>query len=72
MLHLNLQRAVNEKDVENAYREEFSRYLSSLTGFSITSPFNTDGYLEVGKLRSLLEFKLNLNLKNNVTKLASW
>ena len=70
MLHLNLQRAVNEKDVENAYREEFSRYLSSLTGFSITSPFNTDGYLEVGKLRSLLEFKLNLNLKNNVEKMG--
>ena len=49
-----LQVAKNEKDVENAYRNAF---LQEIKEAKITSPHNVDGLLEVGDIRSLLEFK---------------
>lgn len=57
-LYHRLGEAVNEKDVENAWREEFARYVPEAL---ITSPYNTDGILEAKTLHILLEFKYDLD-----------
>lgn len=54
--------AVTEKDVENTYKNEILRRV----GGQITSPFNIDGLLEADNVRSLLEFKHDLNLKSRL------
>jgi hypothetical protein len=51
-----------EKDIENAYRTELERQFGVATGFEISSPHKSDGYMQVRKLRALLEFKLNFDL----------
>lgn len=58
-----LTRAIVEKDVENAYREEILRLRECA---SITSPHNTDGYAQWDHVRLLLEAKLDLDLKSRV------
>lgn len=60
-----LERTLNEKDVENVYREEI---LSNTKGAVITSPFNTDGLMEAKNVRTLLEFKYNTSLKSKLTQ----
>jgi hypothetical protein len=61
-----LKSALNEKDVENAYRSEFLK----MDGVEITSPFNVDGLLISEKMRftSLLEFKHEGSLKNKLSQ----
>jgi len=63
-----LEIAINEKDVENAYRYAF---LNQYKDFEINSPFGGDGFgfSKTNKIRVLLEFKDNLDL-NNKTQLA--
>ena len=54
---------MTEKDVENAYRAEFS---ATLPGCNITSPFGCDGLVEFPPpedVRTLLEFKYDLEMK---------
>lgn len=52
-----------EKDVENIFRTELkNRY----TGCNITSQYGTDGILELGNFKMLLEFKYNEYLKEKV------
>ncbi len=60
-----LAKAINEKDVENTYREEFMRNIKNA---KITSPYNIDGLLESKNIRSLLEFKYQLDLKNKLAQ----
>lgn len=60
-----IEKSINEKDVENIYREEFSRTISDA---QITSPYAVDGLLESGNVRLLLEFKCFENLKNKLTQ----
>lgn len=62
---LNL--AVNEKDVENAYRAEL---LKTLKDSEISSPFGVDGLLTSKKngLKTLLEFKHERNLKDKLAQ----
>ena len=56
-----LKNACNEKDVENIYRTELLKLLPEA---KITSPFKIDGLLEDGDIRTLLEFKYDLDLKS--------
>ena len=56
-----LKLSVTEKDVENIYRSEFRRLLPTS---KITSPYNIDGLLEHKNVRSLLEFKFDVDLKS--------
>jgi hypothetical protein len=64
-----LNSSLNEKDVENIWRELI---LSFFSGAQITSPFNTDGYLETldQKISILLEFKFKENLKSKLSQVS--
>lgn len=57
----NLTLALNEKDVENTYRHNL---LKKFKDMEITSPFGCDGFgvSKSFKLRTLMEFKDDLNL----------
>lgn len=56
-----------EKDVESAYRAEIQ---SLRTRAQVTSPFGTDGYVKWNNVRALLEFKLDLALKNRTQQIG--
>ena len=60
-----LTSAINEKDVENTYRHNF---LKKFKDMEITSPFGCDGFgvSKSSKIRTLMEFKDNMNLTNKV------
>jgi hypothetical protein len=64
-----LESAIIEKDVENIWRQKISSFFSDST---ITSPYNTDGYLEAdnGKISLLLEFKYQENLKSKLSQVT--
>lgn len=49
---------LNEKDVENYWRSELSKLFPKCT---ISSPFKSDGVLELNELKILLEFKYDLD-----------
>lgn len=55
--------SVNEKDVENTYRHNF---LKKFKDMEITSPFGCDGFgvSKSAKIRTLMEFKDDMNLTN--------
>ena len=59
-----LARAINEKDVENSYRQHFHKKFGK--DVIITSPFGCDGFgvSKVHKIRTLMEFKDDFNLVN--------
>ena len=68
-LYKDLRNEKSEKDVENAWREFFSAYYNSGSDHDlvVTSPYDTDGYLEVEGglfffLRILMEFKEGTDL----------
>ena len=63
----NLESSITEKDVENLWRQKIS---SLIPDSKITSPYNTDGYLESedGKITLLLEFKFDENLKSKLAQ----
>jgi len=63
-LELKLERSLNEKDVENIYRSEFSR----INGATITSPYKVDGLFELNNVRTLLEFKFDEDFKNKLSQ----
>lgn len=65
-LQKNLNSAVTEKDVENAYREAFGKVYPN----SITSPFGTDGLLAHKDISSLLEFKHDIDMKSPMHRSA--
>jgi hypothetical protein len=58
-----LSKSINEKDVENTYRHNF---LKKFKDMEITSPFGCDGFgvSKSSKVRTLMEFKDNMNLTN--------
>ena len=58
-----LTSAINEKDVENTYRHNF---LKKFKDMEITSPFGCDGFgvSKTSKIRTLMEFKDDVNLSN--------
>lgn len=58
-----LTSAINEKDVENTYRHNF---LKKFKDMEITSPFGCDGFgvSKTSKVRTLMEFKDDVNLSN--------
>lgn len=58
-----LANAVTEKDVENAYRQEFAKHW---TDADITSPYGTDGLIKTGEIRLLCEMKLDQKMKNRI------
>ena len=60
-----LDSSVNEKDVENVYRDAI---LENTNSAVITSPHNTDGLMEAKNVRTLLEFKYDTNLKSKLTQ----
>jgi hypothetical protein len=64
--------AVNEKDVENIYRNNFLKIFKDM---EITSPFGCDGFgvSKTHKLRTLMEFKDNVDLtkKSELIKVLS-
>lgn len=64
----NLSIAVNEKDVENTYRHNLIKKFKDM---EITSPFGCDGFgvSKTAKVRTLMEFKDDMNLSNK-TELA--
>lgn len=64
-----LQSALNEKDIENTWRELI---LSFFPGAQVTSPFNTDGYLETSdqKISILFEFKYKEKLKSKLSQVS--
>ena len=64
-----LQNAIIEKDVENAWRQKI---LDIFPESKMSSPFNTDGYLETndGKISLLLEFKFEENLKSKLSQVT--
>lgn len=63
MMSKSLAIALNEKDVENSYRHEFKKKFKDM---EITSPFGCDGFgvSKSHKVRTLMEFKDDLNLSN--------
>jgi hypothetical protein len=63
MMNETLNKSVNEKDVENTYRHNF---LKKFKDMEITSPFGCDGFgvSKSSKVRTLMEFKDNMNLTN--------
>lgn len=67
-----LYMAVNEKDVENIYRHNFLKMFKDM---EITSPFGCDGFgvSKTHKLRTLMEFKDNIDLtkKSELVKVLS-
>jgi hypothetical protein len=64
MMSETLSRAINEKDVENTYRQYFHKKFGK--DFQVTSPFGCDGFgvSKANKVRVLMEFKDNVNLSN--------
>jgi hypothetical protein len=62
-----LESALNEKDTENIWRETISSFFPDAI---ITSPFNTDGFLETsdGRISILFEFKFQENLKSKLSQ----
>jgi hypothetical protein len=64
-----LQNAIIEKDVENAWRQKI---LDIFPESKMSSPYNTDGYLETndGKISLLLEFKFEENLKSKLSQVT--
>jgi hypothetical protein len=64
MMSETLSQAINEKDVENTYRQYFHKKFGK--DFQVTSPFGCDGFgvSKVNKVRVLMEFKDNVNLSN--------
>ncbi|TFB13580.1 hypothetical protein E3U55_15785 [Filobacillus milosensis] len=60
-MYEQLRLALNEKDVENTYRSEIKKLIPDA---KITSPLNIDGLLEYKNVRSLLEFKFDVDLKS--------
>jgi hypothetical protein len=73
MMSETLTRAINEKDVENTYRQYFHKKFGK--DFQITSPFGCDGFGEskIHKLRVLMEFKddVNLSSKSELVKVLA-
>lgn len=63
MMTKPLSVALNEKDVENSYRHHF---LKKFKDMEITSPFGCDGFgvSKSAKIRTLMEFKDEMNLSN--------
>jgi hypothetical protein len=63
----HLESSIIEKDVENAWRQKIHQLIPEST---ITSPYNTDGYLETidGKISLLLEFKYDENFKSKLAQ----
>lgn len=63
----NLEIAITEKDVENLWRAKIQSLFPDST---ITSPYNSDGYLQSpdGKISLLLEFKYDPNMKSKLTQ----
>ena len=63
----HLDSSLIEKDVENAWRSKINSLFPDST---MTSPYNTDGYLESedGKISLLLEFKFQENLKSKLAQ----
>jgi hypothetical protein len=59
-LHTALAKALVEKDVENAYKAEIA---SVYPDASITSPYASDGLIELEQARILFEAKYDLQLK---------
>ena len=59
-----LSQALNEKDVENTYRQFFHKKFGKDT--VVTSPFGCDGFgvSKTHKVKTLMEFKDNFNLSN--------
>ncbi len=64
-LKQELSFAVNEKDVENIYR---NKLLTSTNVDKIISPCNVDGIMLGKKMNTLLEFKYNLDLKKKLNQ----
>ena len=64
MMSETLTIALNEKDVENTYRQAFHKIFGK--DFQVTSPFGCDGFGEskLHKVRVLMEFKDDVNLSN--------
>jgi len=62
-MHETLNVSLNEKDVENTYRHNF---LKKFKDMEITSPFGCDGFgvSKSAKVRTLMEFKDDMNLSN--------
>ena len=58
-----LNNALNEKDVESAYRAAFSETIKDL---DFSSPYGVDGFMQFKKVRALLEFKYNKDLKSKL------
>ena len=63
MIHETLNISINEKDVENTYRHNFVKKFKDM---EITSPFGCDGFgvSKLEKIRTLMEFKDDMNLTN--------
>jgi hypothetical protein len=63
-----LTMSVSEKDVENSYRQYFTRKISDMI---FTSPFNCDGFGESKslKIKVLTEFKEELDLLNRLSQI---
>ena len=61
--------ALNEKDVENFWRAQLMKLFPS---GKMTSPFNTDGYLEDdgGKVTVLFEAKYEQNLNDKLSQVS--
>jgi len=72
MMQHTLSQSINEKDVENTYRHNF---LKKFKDMEITSPFGCDGFgvSKSSKIRTLMEFKddLNLSSKTDLAKVLS-
>lgn len=60
-----LKNSLNEKDVENVYRDHL---LSEFKNANITSPHGGDGLLETDNVKLLMEFKYDNSLKNKLTQ----
>lgn len=58
-----LYKSLNEKDVENNYRQNIEHYFK---GIELTSPYNCDGFGKKGMIRILMEFKNSSNLRNKI------
>ena len=56
----DLRSSINEKDVENKYREEISKRFK----VTIVSPFGCDGYFTINDRGVICEFKFSKRLKN--------
>lgn len=66
MMKKDLERGINEKDIENIYRTAIK---SGLDGCNISSPYGVDGLLEFApNVRTLLEFKYQDTLKNPLSQ----